>query len=248
MEKLIVEFEVENEIERNYGYVEKFLAFRGESTPYKAIVKNGTLLAIVSRRYHLIENERIVEICRRIAEKHGFVFDYVDGLTRVHIFLDRGDVGVAVHNSVDGSFALRVDATVKIGNTTKAIFRIKDVKQVYKKHFGSAKIVVDDLEKIINEIVNKAEDFKYFIEKLETMQAKNYEEELKMLEDLLPKKYVAKVLQTAKYRTLNGRAMTLKEVYERIATDIWSADIDMRTKINYFDNLNQVMFAIAGWS
>jgi len=42
--------------------------------------------------------------------------------------------------------------------------------------------------------------------------------------------------------------MTLKEVYERIATDIWSADIDMRTKINYFDNLNQVMFAIAGWS
>jgi len=249
MEKLVVEFGVEKEIERDYGYVEKYLTHNGEPIPYKAIVRNGEFLAIVSRRYRLIENERVIEICKKIAEKLGLTMGYTmsEFETRVHVFLDQNDKGVVVHNSVDASYAFRVDAVVRLSETTKTIIKVKDIEQVYKKHFGSVRIVVDDLEKIIKEILDKADDFKYFLHKLDTKSAREHYEELKVLEDLLPKKYVTRALQVVTQKTLSGNNVTLKKVYERIASDIWSAEIDMKMKVQYFDNLNQVMFAITGW-
>jgi len=248
-EKLVVEFGVEKEVKRNYGYVEKYLTHNGESTQYKAIVKDGELLAIVSRRYTLIENERIIDICKRIADIHGLTMEYVkpEGGTRVHVFLEQENKGVVVHNSVDGSYALRIDAVVKLSPAVRTIVKMRDVEQVYKKHFGSAKIVVDDMDKIVSEILKKADDFKYFLEKLDQTDAADHYEELVILEDLLPKKYVSRALQLITHKTLSGDSITLRRIYERIASDIWTADIDMKTKVQYFDNLNQVMFAITGW-
>lgn len=248
-EKLVVEFGVEKEIERDYGYVEKYLTHNSESTPYKAIVKNGELLAIVSRRYKLIENERVIEICKEISDALGFDMDYYvsESKTRVHIFLYADDKGVVVHNSVDGSYAFRLDAVVRLSETVNTIIGVKNVEQVYKKHFGSLEVAIDDLSKIIKEILDKAEEFRYFIHKLDTMKVADYLEELKTLEDLLPKKYVVKALRISTQRSLTGDAVTLKNLYERIASDIWTAQIDMKTKVQYFNNLNQLMFAVAGW-
>ena len=245
-EKLIVEFGVEMEIPRDYGYVEKYLTHNGNKTQYKAITKNGELLAIVSRKYHLIENERVIEICEEIAKKNGLKIDVVETPCRVHIFLDKDDKGVVVHNSVDASYAFRIDAVVRLGNT-KVVIKVRDVEQVYKKHFKNAKLIVDELEEIVKEIFKKADEFKHFIHKLEVKSAREFYEDLKSLEDLLPKKYIGAVLQAIAQRRLDGRYMSLKEVYEKIASNIWSADIDMKTKVQYFDNLNQVMFALVGW-
>jgi len=243
---LVVEFEVESEVKRDFGYVEKYLKYAGQEIPYKAIVRNGKFLAIVSRRYLLIENEKILEICKRIADKKGFEIShetYPPGLdTRIHVKMMRGDVGVVVHNSVDGSCSLRVDAMVKISKNTSTIFRIKNLKEVCRKHYGTAKILVEDLEKIITAIMDEAKEFKYFIDKLESYSASDFLEELQVLEEILPKRYVKKVLATAK---VSG--MTLKEFYERIANKIWNAKIDMKTKIDYFNVLNNLMFAVTGW-
>lgn len=245
--KLVVEFGVEKEIKRDYGYVEKYLLFRGEATPYKAIVRNNELLAIVSKRYQLIENEKVVDICNKIASQNGYVMDVVSSPTRVYIFLDANDVGAVVQNSVDGSLSLRVDAVVRI-NGGRAIIRVKNVKEIYKKHFGGVKIVVNDLEQIIKEILKYSKEFKSMIDKLDKLSAREYVEEIKTLEGLLPKRYVSKVLQVVLQRTLSGGTLTLKNVYERIACDIWSANIDIKTKIQYFDDLNNVMLALVGWS
>jgi hypothetical protein len=248
LNKLLVEFGVEKEIKRDYGYVEKYLTYRGESTPYKAIVKNGELLAIVSRRYRLIENERVIEICKKIAEKKDFDFDVTETLTRVHVFLGDGDRGVVVHNSVDGSYAFRIDAYVKLNETVKTVFKIRDVEQVYKRHLKSVDNVVSKLEEIIAEIIKKADEFKYFIHKLDSLYATNYKDELEQLRDLFPKKYIETALALLTSKTLTGENITLKQFYERVASAVWTADIDMKTKVDYFDTLNSVMFAIVGWS
>jgi len=247
--KLLVEFEVEKEVERDYGYIEKYLMFNGESTPYKAIVKDGELLAIVSRRYRLIENERIEEICKEIAEKNALKFFVDRTRTTIHVFLDDFDkgVGVVVQNSVDGSLSLRVDATVYAGRA-RAIFKIKsETTQVETKHFEKAENLVKNLEKIIKVILEKAEDFKYFIKELEGIPATDYLDELEVLNELLPKTYVEPVIKSIKYNTLIGIQPSLKYVYERIVNNIWLSSAKMKTKIQYYDKLNNLMFAIVGW-
>lgn len=243
---LLVEFEVEKEVKKDYGYVEKYLMYRGQKIPYKAIVKNGKLLAIVSRRYQLIENERVVEICSEIAKRLGLSISVQDYEVSVHVFLDDAEreIGVVVHNSVDGSLALKIDATVNLG-ASKTIFRI-NTEQVYNKHYKSALNVLRDLDGIITTVLEKAEDFKYFIDELAKMSAKDYHEDLQVLEELLPKRYVEDVLRSVQYN-LYRIPPSLKTVYERIANRIWSSNINMKTKISYFDKLNQFMFALAGW-
>ncbi|RLI76038.1 hypothetical protein DRO97_01795 [Archaeoglobales archaeon] len=240
-QKLVVEFGVDKEIEKDYGYVEKYLTYRNNTIPYKAITRKGQFLAIVSRKYHLIENERVIDICKEIAEKNNYNINIVEYFTRVHVFLESGDVGFVVHNSVDGSYALRIDVFVRLSKDVKTIFKLKGLEQVYRKHFGSAKIVVEDLDEIIKELEDKVDDYWYFINKMDTINAKDRYEELKVLEEILPKRYVVDALHAIH----NG--ITLKRVYEKVASSIWTADIDMKTKVQYFDTLNQLMFAVVGW-
>jgi len=248
--RLLVEFEVDREVEKDYGYVEKYLKFNGEPTPYKAIVKDGELLAIVSKRYRLIENERIEEICRAIAEKNYLKFSVDKTKTTIHVFLDDFEkgIGVVVQNSVDGSLSLRVDATVYVGGA-KSIFKVKsETTQVETKHFGKAEDLVKNLEKIITVILEKAEDFKYFIKELEGLPVTDYMDELEVLNELLPKTYVEPVMKTIKYGNLVfGVQQSLKYVYERIVNAIWLSNAKMKTKVQYFDKLNNLMFAIVGW-
>jgi len=74
MEKLHVEFEVESEDLRwqEYDVIEKYLKYNGRRTKFKAIVKSGNLVNLVSRRYTVIPNELLVEEIVPLIERFGY--------------------------------------------------------------------------------------------------------------------------------------------------------------------------------
>jgi len=240
VERLVAEFEVEKIVDKGYGYEEKYLLFKGVKIPYKAIIKKGALIAIVSRKYHLIPNELIEELCKQIAERRKWKIVVDKTETSIHVSMGRDGVGVVVANRVDGYGALRVDLYITI-NGAKVIYKIKkddELEQVYKKHYKGAKIVIDDLEKIVDAVLSKVDDLKYLINRMDKIQANKIYDELKILEDLIPKKYIQTAMRLLQYR------VTLKQFYSKVASEIWSADISMDTKIRYFDYLNNITFAI----
>lgn len=239
MEKLVVEFEVEKVQERDYGYEEKFLKFRGEPIPYKAVIKDGQLFAIVSRGYRLVENERIEEIAKKIAERNGWQVSTIKSNTRIHVILeDENGDGIVIHNSVDGTFALRVDALVRV-DSAKAVF-INRVEKVYGKHTKNLTNLVNNLEGVVEVIYNTVQTYRDFINALGNYRAKDFIKAISELQELLPQKYVKHTVAMVEYG-FESEEVTLKEVYESIAKKIWSAEVDMRTKIHRFDMLNRFM-------
>lgn len=88
--------------------------YNGERVPYKGVTKNGKFVAIVSRKYTLVPNEKVEEklmylgkrIARAVTEgwqQYWFIPD--------EVALDP-EYGILVGNSVDASQSLRIYAVV----------------------------------------------------------------------------------------------------------------------------------------
>lgn len=242
-EKLVVEFTVEKTVKRDFGYSEKYLKYNDERIPYKAILKNGQLIAIVSRGYYLLENEKLWELIRKKAEEKKLDAEIVSkSMTRIHIAVyskDR-DCAALVHNSVDASLALRVDLLIKI-NDVYTVFRVRDLKQVYRRHTKNLNKFTDELWQTIEQILDKGEYYKAFLANLDSVKLKDVEEDLKELLEVFPKKY----WESAWYDYRRGRIRTLKEFYELVARKVWQAQkVDFMTKVGRFDKLNEIMFIL----
>lgn len=213
--------------------------------PYKAIVRNGQLLAIVSRGYKLIENEKVEQAVKRIAEKHGLQMNVLRQGGRIHITLvDNEGNGVMVHNSVDGSMALRVDAVVKVNGSVSVIFRTRNVENVYRKHTKNIDQLVKDIEKVVESVRNAISVYKEFITTMENVNVREHVDAIMQLEELLPKRYVRPITARVKLGMYDG--LTLKEVYQMLAKEIWSSKVDMRVKLQRFDTLNEAFAAMVG--
>jgi hypothetical protein len=243
MEKLVVEFDVVKTVPRDYGYEEKFLAFKGEEIDYKAICKDGKFVAIVSRRYRLIPNEEVIKVCEEIAKKYGFEMEVKDEFPRVHIHLKREQEndGIMVHNSVDGSFALRVDYVLKVGKA-RTIVRTEEIRQIYRKHIGEIKATIENLEVMIQEILKHSKKIKTIFDELNKFLVKEHLDILEDLKEILPQKYVTTTLMAAKVQ--GSSITTLKDFYEHIAMKIWNSDTAMKRKIKLFQKLNRVVFML----
>jgi len=244
-ERLLVEFGVEENIERKYGYEEKLLRFKGESIPYKAIVKNGELKAIVSRKYRLITNEEVIDIVRAWARSRGYEYNVDVNGNKVFVLVKNEDIGVLVGNSIDGTMGLFVDAVIYT-NGVPLILRmsndVKELKQVKKKHFRSAEGVMENLMGMLSEVIDECKEYKAWLRDMGKVKVKDVKDDVKELFSLMPKKYVADVIKRVEYSFDNGH-LTLAHVYEDIARRIWSADTQMTTKIHLFRELNEnVMF------
>lgn len=235
-EKLLVEFDVEKTISREYQYEEKLLRFRGNNTRYKAIVKDGTLVAIIGRNYKLIPNEKVKKILKSLAAKYNLNLKVIEPPWRLYAILSKGDMGVLISNSVDGTIALRADACLKLKGW--AILVGSKVKTLYKKH--SRKLTILDLDKEIITILAVAKKYRQWIEKLKDLKLADHVEPFKALAESMPKVYTDGILS---YRFFNPD-LNMKQVYETISTRIWSRETDMRTKITLFKKLNDIFMGI----
>lgn len=246
MGKVVLEFDVEKVEEVGHGIEVKYLRHFGERVPYKAVLKDGQFVAIVGSRYVVIPNERIIEAVERIAKDRGYEIERIqkDDVRRVHIFVRVDDgVGFVVHNSIDMSMALMVNLVLKVGNA-RTIIRT-NLNNVYRKHTKSVEQLVDELDNTIENVVDGAAEFKEFLARTRSVKAKDVIEGLEELAKILPKKYTEPAVARAKIG-LDRDMITLGDIYEQIANEIWKANVDMRTKLQRYKVLNEAMAMLVG--
>jgi len=236
MSSLRVEFNVIETIERPYGYQEKIIQYRDNPSKYKAIIKDGDLVAILGRRYKLVPNEQVIDITRDISEALNLDFFYYTYRWRVYCILRDNEVGVMVINSVDGTESLKCDALFYSNDI--GIIPPRSITNVYRRH--SESLEVNELYDIIPEVLNNSRDYKNWFEDLSNYKVSDYLSSLKEMVTVLPKKYRNGCLE---YVYFNPE-YSIKDMYELIARRIWSNDIDMRTKINLYKSLNQIVAAL----
>lgn len=111
----------------SYNIEEKIIQLNGEATKYKAILQNGDLAQIATKKYSVIPNEEAVKIAEMAAKETGMVpfheftgewFNRLDNNIiqdgwRVHCLYalnepytvngDKMHIGVGIHNSLDGT-------------------------------------------------------------------------------------------------------------------------------------------------
>lgn len=114
---------------QQYGIEQSPILFNGAKTAYKAVIRNGEIVSIVSNQYRLLPNEEAVKLADQAASLAGLVpFHEFSGdwFVRMdsHVIQDRDGrrvhalyaidksfdvngekmhLGVGVHNSIDGS-------------------------------------------------------------------------------------------------------------------------------------------------
>lgn len=236
-EKLGVEFEVEK-TERSYGYEEKYLKYAGEKIGYKAVVKDGEVLAIVKRGYKLIPNELVLQKLERMSD---FVIDSVNtDKTRLYVQLKNqnsdSDIGVLVVNSVDGSLALKCFLTLKFRDTKIPIVKMhRNVKRVHKKNAR-----IDDLHEVVRSVFGGGKEVKSYIDRILDLQANDFKDVWETLAKMIPKKYVERYVVA-----LAVRKMSVKEIFEGVSSAIYNSDIDMRTKLTWLGVLYDCLWVIA---
>ena len=238
MERLGVEFEVEKTESKGYGYEEKYLKYRGERIGYKAIVRDGEVLAIVKRGYKLIPHELVLQKLERLSD---FVIDSVNtDKTRLYVQLKNpssgSDIGVLVVNSVDGSLALKCFLTLAFGSARIPIVRMhRNVKRVHKKN---AK--VDDLSDVVRAVFEGGREVKSYIDKILGLQANDFKDVWETLAKMVPRKYVERYVVA-----LTVKKMTVREIFEGVSSAIYNSDIDMRTKLTWLGVLYDCLWVIA---
>lgn len=221
-EILEVPFKVIKKIKHNWGYEEKYLQY-GENKKYKAIVKDGKLVAIVSKVYKLIPNELVEQEIKKVypqveVRREGW---------KIYLLEKEFVVG----NSVDGSMALTMFLRINIGEGSLVI----PSRQVYRRH-TKYNDLAKDLTKIISSAKSEIEKYKAWIAKLQNYNVD--EEKFKLIADSIPKKYTKGLYYTTKKPT------NLKWLFEELIRRIWADRNKLTRKISIYKSLVEAMFII----
>jgi len=247
-EKLQVEFEVEKTVKHPYGYEEKFLLYDNKRTGHKAIIQNAILANIVGRLYKLIPNEDVITKVTQLATEKNLSLNIETYDWRVYciLFDTVNRVGIMVSNGVDGTVALRVDALIE-NEYTKNSYNImvgnkwssnKEIRNVYRKH--SANLEIADLSIEMDTMLKTAIEYREELKKLDSHYFHDHFDTIKgLFENVkMPDIYTKEVM----VKFWIGSKPSLRDIYEKISAKIWNKkENDMRTKIQLFKKLNDVM-------
>ena len=239
-----VSFDIDKKVDHPFGYVEVYLRYNGEKSPYKAIVKDGKLMAIVKRGYKLIPHE-LVE--RNILVVEGLRMankdDYGSRVYwEVEVENDK-EVRLLVVNSVDGSHALMVQTIFIADNVKILVPRVKSKKiasEMKKVHKKSAK--VEELPMVIRETLKASKGIKDMVFKAFDQPAAGFKDVWDMVVEMIPEKYTRMVMA----RLYGAKEdLTVGDVYKEMMRKIWASDTDMRTKLTFINHMNDALWIIA---
>ena len=243
---------------KKYNIFEQPLYYNNKPTPYKAIIKDGRVVAVTGLRYKLIPNELALEIANQTAEAVGAQPFTVPGRvsnvlfnfekTRMLAFyrlptleLDWGGrlvAGYTVYNSIDGSmgfgcsvFTFRVACLNVVWSMVRGL-AFKFPLKIYHKH--TAGLRLEKIEETIKTVTGLTKQLLLAYKKME--QIKTSEELLnKLVENGLPKKLLPK----------NIEEKTLWETYNDITAAIWhNQKTDVTTKTRHFNALHQTLLPL----
>lgn len=230
-ERLLVEFVVERTDDIGYGIQAKYLKYHDQRLKYKAVVKGGRVVAIVTRRYKVIPNEKVLGILSKLMQA-----DKAETTETRLVWVAKLDETFAVRvvNSIDGTLALSVSLLVFGVPLRRAVVERFDVKQVYRRHFdrlNEADILVKSIEQIkqfVAEFGNQLRE--YLAIRVDDVVVQSF------AQSKLPKKY------------LNGLnayvGKPLGELVSSVTRKIWSADLNPLVRQAYLEELAAIVWEV----
>jgi hypothetical protein len=244
-ETLKVEFEVQSTVDRDNGFQEKILKFRGGDTRYKGIVKDNQLVAILGRNYKLITNQTVKNAVHQISIDNNYHGGFKDEGWKMffHAWSHNGKDGVMVANSVDGTLALKCFAIQSIAGHT-GILTSNRVQNVMRRHTKKAISTTAGLAEEIDAVMVESQKYGEWLKKMHNIPAKVAMDTLVLLNEKLPKEYTKVLTNIIAFKTFSEP--TVKDVYESIAKKIWASDTKMVTKLTYYRALNDIVFIVVG--
>jgi len=236
-----VDFEVQKRVQRPYGYEELYLNFRGKPIGYKAILRNGKLMAIVKRGYKLIPHEEVEAALLKAGLE--IVQEDDQGARAYYIAKvpGRSDFKIFVVNSVDGSHALMLRYIFTWEGSefvlTRMPEKVGEVKKIHKKHADA-----NDIPEIVSNMIASADQIKSIITQTFKLPAKQFKETWDYLKDLIPEKYTRHIIARL---YVKGEELSVGDVYREIYRRIWQSNNTMQTKLTFLNRLNEVLWIIA---
>jgi len=240
-----INIEVEKIVQNSFDYQEVYLRFNGEKSRYKMIVRKDVLMAIVKRGYKLIPHELVDRVLAEISEIAVKEKHEEGGRCYWRCAVNgRDDVEILVENSIDSSLALAARLAILYGNSrfvmTGAI-RAKvgmDMKKVHKKSAN-----VDDLPKVIREMLKNVDKVKEWLDKIFVLKAVDFKDVWELVKEEIPEKYTREIF--ARLYAMQNNSITVGDVYKDIARHIWSnPKSDMNTKMMFVQRLNEALWII----
>lgn len=231
VERLLVEFAVERTEDLGYGVQAKYLLYNEKRIKYKAVVKNGKVVAIVTRRYKIVPNEYIAAILEKTALPARAEATETRFIWRAQ--LDE-NFGITVVNSIDGTLALTVSLLAYGVPVKKQILEKMNMPYVYRKHFSRLN-EADILLSAIEHLKNFAAQFGKELTQYLSIQVDDVVRKA-FADSRLPRKYLSESLQ--------DRSATLAQVVSHISRRIWAADLNPFVRNMYLNELADVVWEI----
>jgi len=254
----------------NYGLTENYIKLNGEDTGYKAILRDEEMVAIVRKGYRLWPNEEALKLADKAAKLVGleqFQVSMPGARGEDHILYDerrhkmkaiyvltnevdiKGDgvnVGVSVHNSIDGTSSFGCGLfTFRSICSNGVIFGRKDITAVRHRHTKGLETVLEQMQNTMTYMMEQALDI---VESYRQMARRKVTASL--IEKIRKSRFIPKKV-LPEYLQLDEAQETLVELtewemYNDITELIWHNDrTGMVTKDLQFNALHKIMPLIA---
>jgi len=241
-----------------YNLYQAPLRFMSKDTRYKAIIKEGQLVAIVGKTYKLLPNEVAIEIAKDVAAKLGAVpfaednIMYNKRLTRVfvsYILPDSESVigndtvhpGFTIQNSIDATLAFSCSGfTYRTACKNGVMVGFKRLSTVYHKHTGGLEVEKEKIEKMVENVLKDTENV---LRAYAVMAQEKLTEEIAKNIAKLSKPLRPPYIKVEKGELVGfDQTKTFWEVYNDITAAIWhNAKFDIDGKVGRFGLLHRLI-------
>ncbi|MEM2365663.1 MAG: hypothetical protein QXL06_01840 [Nitrososphaerota archaeon] len=250
----------------DYGFQEIYLKFNGKPIPWKAIVRDNTLVNITSRQYRLLPNEVALAAADEAAAEIGAVkiADYLDPTGRLYVLYDiksdveiiknvKSKLGIYVYNSVDGSLAFGASILNILEKNSKRFYSFMPphfmttflspeaaIAIVRKMHRMSLDVEVEKistkLKALVDRAIEAAEIFRLWSE------IKIDEEISKVLLGRLPQVYLPHYIKAMSEGVTLTELLTVWDAYVDISENIWTSSSGKKASIDRKFELYRMLY------
>lgn len=233
-EKIIVEFEVEKTVDSGYGIQQKYLLYNGEPTKYKAIVKDGNLIAIVSRGYALLPNRKILLDMKEAAALPEETVERNWNKVRMLLRIPIGKgFELLIVNSEDSSMTLSIhllyDGLIVKGTILP---RHAKVTVFRRKHYG--KLSIGKIKEVVDYLTNIADELSIYLPKI--LNTPIAPEHIPVLNSCkIPEKY-------KKQAPVGG---TVGQWFGAVSQAVWRAALKENVRYHYLKEIAETLSVIA---
>ncbi len=259
-----IEFGKVDETWSKYGLAEARINYNDKPSPYKAIIKDGSLVAILGADYHLIPNEVVAEIGNKVAEEVGakpfkvryartnYLLNKAETRVYANYILPRGFdiegkdrvyVGFSLTNSIDGSMAFGASGFTFRSVCSNGVFMgYKEIAHFYRKHTKKFEANFDAIKDVVSKVLAQT---RKSIDAYRKMVRIELNEEIAeaIVKSTLPKKLLPDYIETEKDKLVRfDPTKTVWDVYNSVTEKLWhDAKMDIDTKYRYCQVLHSII-------